>query len=378
MQTLVISDKFKGSMTSAEAGNAIKQGILGVRPDTKVIALPIADGGEGTVESLVAGCGGDFHEIEVTGPLGRPTLARFGTLDNGSGIVETAAAIGLDLVPTDRRQPLTAMSHGAGQLIHACLDKGCRKIFVGLGGSATVDLGIGMTSALGGRFLDAQGRRIPEIGRELYRLAHIDLSRLDPRLSHKKNVTIIGLYDVTHTLLSGVLTFAPQKGANENDLKLLRRNTIHAATIIRDFYPDVEMIVGGGAAGGLGAGLVSFLNGSLVPGAKTIFDLINLREQIRHADLIITGEGSIDMTSVSGKAISGLMDLVREQPRSIPIIGFAGSFQPDAVQTLGLDAAYAIAPPSMSITDAKDRGAELLQAAVSNLFTIQYPFRGKR
>jgi glycerate kinase len=332
-----------------------------------VVKVPIADGGEGTVEALVEATSGRFETRTVRGPLGRPVDARWGVLGDGvTAVVEMAAASGLTLVPVGRRDPRVASTFGTGQLIRAALDAGFRHIVVGIGGSATNDGGSGMAKALGVRFLDGRGEPLPEGGAALSRVASIDLSGVDPRLAETE---ILVACDVDNPLTGprgASAVYGPQKGATpavvqELDLALERFAQVACVATGR----DVSRYPGAGAAGGLGAGLLFFTPARLVPGVDLVLDSARFDDVVRGASLVVTGEGRTDQQTAMGKAPVGVARVA--QRHGVPVLLVSGSLGPGAeeVLALGISRIVAAAPPGMPVEEAMARAAELLEAAVA-------------
>jgi glycerate kinase len=364
---VVAPDSFKGSLSAIHAAAAMERGVLAAWPDARVVKVPIADGGEGTVEALVEATSGRFEIRTVRGPLGRPVDARWGVLGDGvTAVVEMAAASGLTLVPEGRRDPRVASTFGTGQLIRAALDAGFRHVVVGIGGSATNDGGSGMAKALGVRFLDGRGEPLPEGGAALSRLASIDLSGVDPRLAETE---LLVACDVDNPLTGprgASAVYGPQKGATpavvqELDLALERFAQVAAAATGR----DVSRYPGAGAAGGLGAGLLFFTPARLVPGVDLVLDSARFDDVVRGASLVVTGEGRTDRQTAMGKAPVGVARVA--QRHGVPVLLVSGSLGPGAeeVLALGISRIVAAAPPGMPVEEAMARAAELLEAAVA-------------
>jgi len=364
MRICVAPDSFKESLSAVEAADAIARGIRNVGADIDAVLVPMADGGEGTVSALVAATGGRTLSARVTGPLGEPVDAEFGLLGDGStAAIEMAAASGLALVPPDRRNPMLATTLGTGELVKAALDLGARRIIIGIGGSATVDGGAGMAQALGARLLDESGRDIPRGGAGLAKLHSIDLSNLDPRI---RNTEILVACDVDNPLTGprgAAPIYGPQKGATPQMVRDLSENLGRlAAAIRRDIGVDVEQMPGAGAAGGLGAGLVAFLNARLRPGIQIVIEAVRLDERMAGCDLVITGEGKLDQQTLHGKVPLGVARQAAEY--CIPVIALAGCVGPDrtGLNAAGIAAFFSIIDCPMNTEDAFSRAAELLAA----------------
>ena len=322
MRVLVCPDKFRGSLEAAAAAEAFAAGWRRTRPDDELDLAPMADGGEGTAEALT---GPDARWIvaSVAGPLGDPVEARFALLPDGTAVVGSARAAGMTMLAPSRRDPRRTTTRGVGELMRAALDEGSRRLLVCLGGSATNDGGIGMASALGARFLDARGASIGPGGAAALDLATIDITHLDPRLARTE---IVGLADVRNPLTGpegASAMFGPQKGATEDDVWLLDQALGHlAAVTARDLGVSPATEPGAGAAGGLGFGLLAFLGGRLRPGATAVADAIGLERRLRLADLVVTGEGAFDGTSLEGKVVGHVVEVARLA--GVPVVVVCG------------------------------------------------------
>ncbi len=326
MRVLVAPDKFRGTLSAAEAARAIAAGWRRVRPSDRVEEVPMADGGEGTLDALLSVLGGERRRVRVRGPLGDPVDAAFGLTAErpARAVVEMAAASGLALVSEPRRDPLRASTYGTGELIRAACRAGAREVIVGLGGSATTDGGAGMAQALGIRLLDAEGREVGSGGGgALVQLAGIDAGGLDPDV---RRARFVAACDVEAPLTGpggAAAVFGPQKGASRADVEVLDRALAHLAAIIhRDLGLDLRDVPGAGAAGGLGAGLVAFLGAHLRPGVGVVMEAVGLPARIEAADLVITGEGSFDAQSLLGKVAGGVIRAAREV--GVPVVVLCG------------------------------------------------------
>ena len=302
MKIVIAPDSFKESLSADQCCQAIKAGFSAIFPDAEYICLPVADGGEGTVDAMVAATGGKVISVEVCGPMGEPVKGFYGlTGDGKTAIIEMAAASGLMLVEPQARNPLLASSYGTGELIRHALDTGIRHIILGIGGSATVDGGMGMAQALGVRFLDAQGAPLSAGGGNLSRLARIDLQHCDPRL---KACRIDVACDVDNPLVGprgAARVFGPQKGATPEMVERLEEGLLNYAHVLQTLTgEDVAQVAGGGAAGGMGIAAVIFLRASMKPGIEIVLQAIQLEQAIQDAALVITGEGRIDSQTVGG------------------------------------------------------------------------------
>lgn len=311
MRVLVAPDKFRGTLTAAQAARAIAVGWRRERPGDEVVEVPMADGGDGTLEILVSALGGGIRRVRVSGPLGDPVEAAFGVLDVPGGrtaVVELARASGLRLVSEARRDALRSSTRGTGELILAALREGVGEVLVCVGGSAATDGGAGLAAALGARMLDSAGQTIRDGGAGLIELDRVDVASMAPEA---RTVRVVAAGDVDNPLVgpSGAArVFGPQKGASAEDVLLLDRALAHYAAVLhRDLGVDLREMAGTGAGGGTGAGLVAFLGAHLRSGAEVVMDAIGLRRRIAEADLVLTGEGRFDVTSLRGKVPSGVL-----------------------------------------------------------------------
>lgn len=354
MKIVVAPNAFKGSLTASQAAAAIARGVREVMPDAEIVEVPVADGGDGTVEALVAAKHGEYRSVEVQGPLGDPVTARYGLIDSGrTGVVEMAAASGLTLIPTERRDPRQASTYGFGQLLEAVRRDGVSEIVAGIGGSATNDAGAGMAQALGYRLLDASGLDLERGGAALARLTRIDSSGFDRRwLSVKVNVAC----DVTNPLTGprgASAVYGPQKGADPQAVRELDAALARFATVVeRDLGKQVAEIPGAGAAGGLGAGLVAFLEAHLMPGAPLVVEAAGFDEKLAGADFVITGEGQVDEQTAYGKAPGEVAK--RAKAAGVPVYLLAGSKGQgwEALKELGVN----------SVVTLREEGEDLQQA----------------
>lgn len=342
MKIVAAIDSFKGSMTSIEAGNAAKAGILAAHPQARVVVKPLADGGEGTTDALIEGLDGEKITLSATGPFGDPVSCYYGFLPaTSTAVIEMASAAGITL--SDRHDPLAATTRGVGEMILDALNRGCRDFIIGIGGSATNDGGVGMLSALGVRFLDRDGKDAGEGGQALGKITSIDLSGLDPRL---KGCRFQVACDVTNPLCGkngATYIYGPQKGVTD-DMKepLDQAMTQYASVCASTLGIDYSSTPGSGAAGGLGFAFQSFLNGVLTPGIDLILKAVGLEEELKDADIVITGEGRLDHQTAMGKAPVGVASLARKY--GAKVIAFAGSVTEDAsaCNDAGIDAFFPI------------------------------------
>ena len=368
MKVVIATDSFKGTMTSVQAGQAIREGVRRAWPEAEVITVPMADGGEGTVDAVLAGSGGRKQVVEVRDPLGRSVTAEFGLLADGrTAIIEMASSSGLPLVSPEERDPTCTSSYGTGQQMVAALDAGASRLLVGVGGSATVDGGCGCAQALGVRFIARNGAVLPPglAGGDLNRVAHIDVSARDSRI---ETIELTVLCDVDNPLCGrrgAASVYGPQKGATPIQVATLDRNLAHLAKCIQtNLGVRVADLPGAGAAGGLGAGLVAFAGASIKSGVECVIALTAMPHAIRGADLVITGEGRIDAQSLRGKVVSGVARCARSH--RVSVIAFAGSEGPGADQCLSLlDAYYTVTGPDDPVPDRTEVAMELLATQVA-------------
>jgi len=372
---LVCPDSFKGTMGANEAAAAMVRGIRRIIPRARISLLPLADGGEGSLKAVSTGVRGRLIQMSVRGPLGTRTRAQLLLLPHRTAVVELAQAAGLHLVKPGRRDALRASTYGVGELIDRALRLGKKRIVVFTGGSATTDGGAGMAQALGIRMMDEHGKDIPPGGIGLLHLAHINPAQLRKRLLH---VTVLGATDVRNPLLGpsgSARIFAPQKGASPREVRLLEKGLSNLARVIRrDMGMDISRIPGAGSAGGTGAGLVAFLEAVLVPGAPLVFDILDLDRHLAGADLVISGEGSLDQQTAMGKMISRLCR--RARPHQVPVLAFAGkmSLSPRQVKKTGLAGAYQLAADSR--TSMKNAGIFLERKVAEVLANLNDARRG--
>jgi len=372
MKIVIAPDSYKESLSALDVATAIERGFKEIFPDAEYVKLPVADGGEGTVEAMVAATHGRIVNVNVTGPLGEPVAGFYGISgDEQSAFIEMAAASGLELVPAAQRDPLITTSWGTGELIRHALDAGVKHIIIGLGGSATNDGGAGMVQALGATLLNAQGNALGHGGGELASLARIDVSKLDPRL---KTCRIEVACDVTNPLTGeqgASAIFGPQKGATGETIALLDNALHHYARIIqRDLDVDVLTLAGGGAAGGMGAGLYAFCGAELRRGIEIVTDALHLAEHVADADLVITGEGRIDSQTVHGKVPVGVAKVAKGYNK--PVIGIAGSLTADVgiVHEHGLDAVFSVIYSICSLDDALKNAGENVRMTARNVAAV--------
>ncbi len=355
MHIVVAIDSLKGSLSSIEAGQAAKEGIQRVYPQANVTVCPLADGGEGTVEALAGGTGGQIRKTEVTGPLGEKTICKYAILDGNLGVIEIAEAAGLSLVSSNLRNPLYTTTYGVGEVIKDAIANGCRKFIIGLGGSATNDGGAGMLQALGFEFSDSEGRPIAFGAKGLDQLASISGKYALPQLEECEFHVACDVENVLCGPNGCSAVFGPQKGADEEMVRQMDKWMNRYAGLAVEKFPTANpLFPGSGAAGGLGFAFLTFLHASLESGIEIILRETSLEEKIRKADIVITGEGRLDRQSMMGKAPVGVARLAKKYGK--PVLAFAGSIGKDAraCNENGIDAYFSILPRVITLEEAMD------------------------
>jgi glycerate kinase len=373
MKVVVAIDSFKGSLTSLEAGNAVREGVLKAHKDAEVVIRPLADGGEGTVEALAIGLGGEMIEAEVTGPLGERVLAKYCIVKGSTAVIEMAQAAGLPLVPADKRDPMFTTTYGVGELILDAIKRGCRSFIVGIGGSATNDGGTGMLSALGFDFLDQNGEKIAWGARGLEVLASVSGANAIPEL---RECTFRVACDVNNPLCGErgcSAVYAPQKGASLEAVKIMDAWLGKYAQVAKNAFPSADAdYPGAGAAGGLGFAFMTFLGGVLESGISIILDETELEKYIADADVVVTGEGRIDFQTAMGKAPIGVAKLAKKHGKRV--LAFAGCVTEDAEEcnNHGIDAFFPIIRGITTLDEALDRDNAYnnLRAAAYQVFNL--------
>lgn len=371
MHILLAPDSFKGSLSSSQIIEALAQAAHDLMPDAVLTPVPIADGGEGTVEAMAAASGGKLYEQSVTGPLGQPCRASWALLPGGVCVIEMAQASGLPLVPPARRDPRQTTTYGTGEQLAGLIRAGRRRLLLGLGGSATHDVGLGMMSALGARFLDAGGRELPPVGASLGQVARIDLSRLEPALSQCQ---LTAICDVTNPLCGpqgAARIYGPQKGADDACIRQLDAGSAHFARLLEQAVgrPLID-VPGAGAAGGLGAAVLA-LGGELKRGIDAVLDACGFDRLLENADLVISGEGRVDAQSVAyGKVIGGIAR--RCTAAGVPLALIAGSLALpyEALAAAGCPAAMALVREPMELESAMAQAEPLLADAAHRLMAL--------
>lgn len=356
MKVVIAIDSLKGSLSSMEAGMAIKDGILAAKPDAEVIVKPLADGGEGTTDALIEGMNGERIDLTVTGPMHTPVDAYYGYLkDTNTAVMEMASAAGITLVPDSEKNPLLATSYGVGEMINDAIQRGCRNFIIGIGGSVTNDGGIGMLKALGVRFLDENGEDAGEGGQALAKIARIDVSGMNPLL---KECHIQVACDVNNPLCGengSTYVYGPQKGVTEDMKKTLDEAMAHFARVTSETLENDYMNTpGAGAAGGLGYAFLAYTGAALTPGIELILDAVGLEEELSGADVVVTGEGRLDFQTAMGKAPVGVARLAKKY--NAKVIAFAGSVTKEATacNKEGIDAFFPILRGVCTLAEAMD------------------------
>ena len=382
MQRVIVApDSFNESLKASQVAKQISAGVKALYPAAEIVQVPLSDGGEGMTEALIAAAGGRFIDVPVTGPLGDKIKARYGMLQDGrAAVIEMAAASGLPLVPRRKRNPLLTTTRGTGELIKAALEAGCQKLIVGIGGSATNDGGAGMAQALGVKMLDSRGEDIGPGAKGLLDLKRIDMSKLDPRLNEAEILVACDVDNPLYGLNGAAYVYGPQKGASLEMIPLLDRALVNLAQVIsQDLQIEVHQVPGAGAAGGLGAGLIAFAGGKLCSGIQLVFDLLGFEEILAAgADLVITGEGSINAQSLYGKVPVGVAR--RAKNYDLPVLALVGQIGPGAeeVYRVGIDAIMTVAPGPISLKESMGRAGELITDATIRalrMIAIGYNYR---
>lgn len=374
MKVVIAIDSLKGSLSSMEAGMAIKDGILAAKPDAEVIVKPLADGGEGTTDALIEGMNGERIDLTVTGPMHTPVDAYYGYLkDTNTAVMEMASAAGITLVPDSEKNPLLATSYGVGEMINDAIQRDCRNFIIGIGGSVTNDGGIGMLKALGVRFLDENGEDAGEGGQALAKVARIDVSGMNPLL---KECHIQVACDVNNPLCGengSTYVYGPQKGVTEDMKKTLDEAMAHFARVTSETLENDYMNTpGAGAAGGLGYAFLAYTGATLTPGIELILDAVGLEEELSGADVVVTGEGRLDFQTAMGKAPVGVARLAKKY--NAKVIAFAGSVTKEATacNKEGIDAFFPILRGVCTLAEAMDPVAARnnMTATVEQVFRL--------
>jgi glycerate 2-kinase len=369
MKILIAPDKFRGSLSAFEVAQAMADGIASVDATIETILLPLADGGEQTAEILTKATAGTFIEITVQDPLLRPIKAAYGMSANGqTAFIEMAAASGLALLSLEDRNPLFTSTFGTGQLIADALSRGVSEVVLCIGGSATTDAGIGMAQALGYRFFDIEGAELQPIGKNLIRINHIDDAGVAPLLKHTKITVACDVTNPLFGLYGAAYVYGPQKGADPAAVEALDAGLQHFAAIVLNQYGhDLQQLSGAGAAGGLGAGCVTFLGATLRSGIETVMQVLDFEVLLSVSDVVLTGEGKIDEQTLSGKVVRGVAQKANEA--GIMAVGLCGTLALSAAQLRALGLAYAVSvlPRPMTLAEANAEAYQLVQDSTAIL-----------
>lgn len=375
MKKIVVAcDSFKGSLSSREVAEAVGYGIRNVFPSCKVVNVPVADGGEGTVEALVDALHGKMMKTDMSGPILTPVTAEYGiSRDGKTAIMEMASASGLTLLPPSSRNPLLTTTQGVGEMIRDAIKRGCRKVLIGIGGSATNDCGLGMLMALGFRFFDESGNGIHVgCGKDLERVTVIDDSDVPPAIRETEFIVACDVNNPLYGTDGAAYVFARQKGADDEMIVLLDKGMRHFSKVVGEYVgKDMSATPGAGAAGGLGFAFLSFLNASLKPGVDMVLDAIQFDDIIKEADLVITGEGKIDKQTSMGKTPLGVMYRARKQ--GIQVIAIGGSVEDsDSLCADGFTAIFPIQPGPISLEAAmkKDTAYANIKRTITQIMRL--------
>lgn len=369
MKIVLAPDSFKGSLSAVEASEAMKEGILAVDRDVEIVQVPMADGGEGTTDNVIQAFGGREEYVEIVDPVGKLVTAKYGIFSENKCVIEAAESSGIMLLKPEEMNPLRTTTFGLGQMIRDALDKGCKTFVIGLGGSATNDGGAGMAMALGYGLLDENGCKIPYGGGALSKLAHITTDNVEQRIFQSDFLIACDVKNPLCGENGASFVFGPQKGADAEAVKLLDHNLKRFASVIeKDLGKSIADIPGAGAAGGLGAGTVAFLDGKLAEGVNIIAELSGLDEKMLGADLVITGEGKCDSQTINGKTPFGVASLARKNNIPVYIIaGYAGEGA-EALYEYGVKEIYGIKTDEMTVEYSLANAAKLLTRTTAKAY----------
>ncbi|MBS7525473.1 glycerate kinase [Fusibacter paucivorans] len=370
-QIVVASDSYKGSLSTIQVANAIARGIRRVYPDALIKSFPVADGGEGTLDSILSAGGGERITVPVHDPLGRIVQADYGILKAGTAMIEMATASGLTRLSQDERNPMIATTYGTGELMMDALSRGCREFYIGIGGSATNDGGAGMAQALGVRCLDVNGNELPQGGAALKRLHRIDLSGIDPRIAESRFTVLSDVDNPLCGTRGASVVYGPQKGATKAMTFELDRALHQFGKIItRDLGIDVAEKAGAGAAGGLGAGLMAFCGAALMQGVSAVLSLLDIEQAMKSCHLVITGEGQMDYQTAFGKAPVGIAKVAKQFQR--PVVAIVGGLGEGykKVFECGIDAVFSIVDKPMTLDEAMLNSADLVADCAENVMRL--------
>lgn len=371
-KVIIIPDSFKGTLSAKQICRILKEKVHQQFPACEVVTVPVADGGEGSVDCFLEALGGRKETVQVHGPYMELMEAEYGILSDGTAVVEMASCAGLPLVE-DRKNPKKTTTYGVGELILAAAKAGSKRIITGLGGSCTNDGGCGMAAALGIRFYDAQDREFVPTGGTLKEIRRIDMSRREKLLDQ---IELLAMCDITNPLTGpegAAHVFSPQKGADEGMIQELEAGMVHYASILEQTVqiPKIRELPGGGAAGGMGTGIAALLGAKLIPGIQAVLDTVQIDTLAEHADLILTGEGKIDSQSIHGKVLSGIAR--RGKALGIPVVAIAGGIDREALPELyrdGLTAAFSINQLPEDFSVSRGKSMENLETEMENLLRL--------
>ena len=371
-KVIIIPDSFKGTLSAKQICRILKEKVHQQFPACEVVTVPVADGGEGSVDCFLEALGGRKETVQVHGPYMELMEAEYGILSDGTAVVEMASCAGLPLVE-DRKNPKKSTTYGVGELILAAAKAGSKRIITGLGGSCTNDGGCGMAAALGIRFYDAQDREFVPTGGTLKEIRRIDMSRREKLLDQ---IELLAMCDITNPLTGpegAAHVFSPQKGADEGMIQELEAGMVHYASILEQTVqiPKIRELPGGGAAGGMGTGMAALLGAKLIPGIQAVLDTVQIDTLAEHADLILTGEGKIDSQSIHGKVLSGIAR--RGKALGIPVVAIAGGIDREALPELyrdGLTAAFSINQLPEDFSVSRGKSMENLETEMENLLRL--------
>ena len=373
MKVVIAIDSFKGSLSSMEAGTAIREGILNIRSDADVVVKPLADGGEGTTDALIEGLGGEKVFLTVTGPLNREVTACYGYIkETKTAIIEMASGAGITLISRDERDPLKTTTKGVGEMICHAMDNGCRNFIIGIGGSATNDGGIGMLKSLGVRFCDEEGNDVGEGAQALSKINKIELSCIHPLIKECKFQVACDVNNPLCGEMGATYIYGPQKGVTEDMKEMIdQAMAFYAEKTAQIVGDDFSKTSGAGAAGGLGFAFLSYLGAELLPGVQLILDAIRLEEEVKDADIVVTGEGRLDYQTAMGKAPIGVARLAKKY--GAKVLAFAGAVTEDAVacNKEGIDAFFPIVRGVTTL----DEAMNLVNARRNMIATVEQVFR---
>lgn len=371
-KVIIIPDSFKGTLSAKQICRILKEKVHQQFPACEVVTVPVADGGEGSVDCFLEALGGRKETVQVHGPYMELMEAEYGILSDGTAVVEMASCAGLPMVE-DRKNPKKTTTYGVGELILAAAKAGSKRIITGLGGSCTNDGGCGMAAALGIRFYDAQDREFVPTGGTLKEIRRIDMSRREKLLDQ---IELLAMCDITNPLTGpegAAHVFSPQKGADEGMIQELEAGMVHYASILEQTVqiPKIRELPGGGAAGGMGTGMAALLGAKLIPGIQAVLDTVQIDTLAEHADLILTGEGKIDSQSIHGKVLSGIAR--RGKALGIPVVAIAGGIDREALPELyrdGLTAAFSINQLPEDFSVSRGKSMENLETEMENLLRL--------